>query len=97
VLKWLIPCGRMTLTLYVAQSLVFVPIFYGFGFHLWDRITQEESLALGIFAFLIQLVFATIWFRYFSYGPLEWVWRVGTKLSLDVPFRRREKALPNAR
>ena len=96
VLKALIPCGRMTLTLYVAQSLVFVPVFYGFGFHLWDRITQEQSLALGIVAFAAQLAFATIWFRHFAYGPLEWVWRVGTKLSLDVPFRKRDDPLKRA-
>lgn len=89
VLRGLIPCGRMTLTLYVGQSLVFVPVFYGFGLHLWDRITQEGALALGVFAFAVQLIFATLWFRYFAYGPLEWLWRAGTKLSLDVPFRRR--------
>ncbi|RYG29464.1 MAG: DUF418 domain-containing protein, partial [Burkholderiales bacterium] len=28
--------GRLTLTLYIAQSLVFVPVFYGFGLGLWD-------------------------------------------------------------
>jgi uncharacterized protein len=96
VLERLVPCGRMTLTLYVGQSLVFVPIFYGFGLHLWDRITQEQSLALGLFACAVQLVFATVWFRYFAYGPLEWIWRAGTKLSLDVPFRRRDLAKPAA-
>jgi uncharacterized protein len=96
VLERLVPCGRMTLTLYVGQSLVFVPVFYGFGLHLWDRITQEQSLALGIFAFLVQLAFATIWFRYFSYGPLEWIWRAGTKLSLNVPFRRRDPSVKGA-
>lgn len=95
-LKWLVPCGRMTLTLYIGQSLVFVPIFYGFGLHLWDRITQEGSLALGLLASAVQIGFATIWFRYFAYGPLEWVWRAATKVSLDVPFRRRPDALKPA-
>ncbi|WP_404712502.1 DUF418 domain-containing protein [Sphingomonas sp. MMS24-J13] len=93
ILDRFVPVGRMTLTLYVGQSLVFVPIFYGFGLHLWDRITQEESLALGVFAFIVQLAFATIWFRYFAYGPLEWIWRVATKLSLDVPFRKRARVM----
>lgn len=93
LLKYLVPPGRMTLTLYIGQSLVFVPVYYGFGLHLWDRITQPESLALALVAFAAQLVFATIWFRYFVYGPLEWLWRVGMKLSFDVPFRRREESL----
>ena len=96
LLKYLVPPGRMTLTLYIGQSLVFVPVYYGFGLHLWDRITQPESLMLALVAFAAQLVFATIWFRYFVYGPLEWLWRAGMKLSLDVPFRRREEPLKTA-
>jgi len=96
VLGLFAPCGRMTLTLYIAQSLIFVPVFYGFGLHLWDRITQEQSLMLGVAAFVAQLVFATIWFRHFTYGPLEWIWRAATSLSLDVPFRRRQESLKPA-
>ncbi len=96
VLRALVPPGRMTLTLYIGQSLVFVPIYYGFGLHLWDRITQPESLVLGLAAFAVQLLFATIWFRYFLYGPLEWLWRAGTRLSLDIPFRRPAETLKPA-
>ena len=91
--KYLVPPGRMTLTLYIGQSLVFVPVYYGFGLHLWDRITQPESLILALVAFAAQLAFAMIWFRHFVYGPLEWLWRAGMKLSFDVPFRRRQEPL----
>jgi len=93
LLRTLVPPGRMTLTLYIGQSLVFVPVYYGFGLHLWDRITQPEALILGLAAFAAQLIFATYWFRHFHYGPLEWLWRAATKLSLDVPFRRSAKTL----
>jgi len=93
ILDKLVPAGRMTLTLYIGQSLVFVPVYYGFGLHLWDRITQVESLLLGLISFALQLAFATWWFRYFLYGPLEWLWRAATKLSFDVPFRRRADSL----
>jgi uncharacterized protein len=96
VLDRLVPVGKMTLTLYVGQSLVFVPIFYGFGLGWWRTITQEESLAVGLVACTAQLIFATLWFRHFAYGPLEWIWRVATKLSLDVPFRRRPEPLKRA-
>jgi len=92
-LRYLVPPGRMTLTLYIGQSLVFVPVYYGFGLHLWDRITQPESLMLGLLAFAAQLIFATWWFRHFLYGPLEWLWRAATRLSLDVPFRRAKEPL----
>jgi uncharacterized protein len=93
ILARLVPAGRMTLTLYIGQSLVFVPVYYGFGLHMWDRITQAEALLLGLVSFALQLAFATWWFRHFLYGPLEWIWRAATKLSLDVPFRRAKEPL----
>jgi uncharacterized protein len=92
LLSRLVPAGRMTLTLYVGQSLVFVPFFYGFGLHMYDQLSQQACLAIGLGAFALQLAFATWWFRRFQYGPLEWAWRAATKLSLDVPFRRRAAA-----
>lgn len=96
ILDRLVPAGRMTLTLYIGQSLVFVPVYYGFGLHLWDRITQIESLLLGLVSFALQLAFATWWFRIFLYGPLEWLWRAATRLSFDIPFRRAKEPLKRA-
>lgn len=85
----LAPAGRMTLTLYVLQSLLFVPVFYGYGLDLHASMTQVQALALGLVAFAAQVVFAHLWFRRFYYGPLEWAWRAGTYLTLDVPFVKR--------
>lgn len=84
----LAPAGRMTLTLYVAQSLVFVPVFYGYGLGLHASMTQVQALLLGLAAFAAQVLFAHLWFRRFWYGPLEWLWRAGTYLTVDVPFAR---------
>jgi uncharacterized protein len=92
LLRLLVPVGRMTLSFYVGQSLVFVPIFYGFGLGLYRDITQAEALGLGIAAFLLQAIVARLWLARFAYGPLEWLWRALTFLSLDVPFRRRVPA-----
>ena len=83
------PAGRMTLTLYVGQSLLFVPVYYGFGLGLHDDLGQAQALTMGIAAFALQLLLARLWFRFFLYGPLEWLWRALTRTSLDVPFRRR--------
>ncbi|UWX04802.1 DUF418 domain-containing protein [Pseudoxanthomonas sp. NC8] len=85
----LAPAGRMTLTLYVVQSLVFVPVFYGYGLGLHASMTQLQAVLLGLAAFAVQVLVAHLWFRRFYYGPLEWLWRAGTYLTLDVPFVRR--------
>lgn len=88
ILARLAPAGRMTLSLYVGQSLVFVPIFYGFGLGLHDDLSAGQALLLGVTAFALQLAFARWWFGRFQYGPLEWLWRAGTRRTLDVPFVR---------
>ena len=93
LLAALAPAGRMTLTLYVAQSLVCVPLFYGYGLGLYASMTQLEAVAWGFAGFALQLALAHLWFRHFLYGPLEWAWRAGTFLSLRVPFRRRATAV----
>ncbi|MCW3836401.1 DUF418 domain-containing protein [Sphingomonas canadensis] len=80
--------GRLTLTFYVAQSLVFVPVFYGFGLGLWDDWSQATRLAVGLGAVAAQMIAAHEWLRRFHYGPLEWAWRALTYRSWDVPFRK---------
>jgi uncharacterized protein len=80
--------GRMTLTLYVAQSLIFTPIYYGYGLGLYDDLVPWQCLVIGVLSFALQMAFAHLWFRRFYYGPLEWLWRAATRTTLDVPFIR---------
>jgi uncharacterized protein len=87
LLRGFAPAGRMTLTLYVGQSLVFAPILYGYGFGLWDDLSSRQMVLIGLAAFAAQLVLAALWFRRFRYGPLEWLWRAATRTTLAVPFR----------
>jgi len=89
LLRRLAPMGRMTLTFYVAQSLIWVPVFYGFGLGAWKTLPQGTALWLGVGFLLLQAVVATLWFRRFAYGPLEWLWRAGTYRTWAVPFVRR--------
>ena len=87
LLALLVPAGRMTLTLYVGQSLVAAALLYGYGLGLYDNLTSAEMVLWGAAAFAAQIALAALWFRAFRYGPLEWLWRVGTRTSLAVPFR----------
>ena len=88
VVRPFVPVGRLTLTLYVGQSLLFVPVFYGFGLGLYDDLGQGPALALGLAAFALQSVLAWLWLRSFAYGPLEWLWRAATYGTTRIPFRR---------
>jgi uncharacterized protein len=83
----LVPAGRMSLTLYLSQSLLLVPFFYpyGAGAHAW--IGQGPSIAIGIALFIAQLAFARWWFARYRYGPVEWLWRAATKLNVRLPNR----------
>lgn len=91
VLATLAPAGKMTLTLYVGQSLVAAPLLYGYGLGLYDDFSHAEMVAAGAITFALQLAMAALWFRAFRYGPLEWFWRAATRTTFDVPFRRVRK------
>ena len=94
LLATLVPAGKMTLTLYVGQSLVAAPLLYGYGLALYDDLSTPAILAWGVAAFALQLALAAWWFRAFRYGPLEWLWRAATRTTLDIPFRRVREPSP---
>ncbi len=83
----LVAPGRLTLTLYVGQSILFVPIFYGFGLGAYRWMGQGGALMLGLLAFALQAIWARRWLARYHYGPLEWLWRAGTYRAF-IPFRR---------
>jgi uncharacterized protein len=87
LLATLVPAGRMTLTLYFGQSLVAGLLLYGYGLGLYDDFSSAEMVLGGAAAFAAQIALAALWFRLFRFGPLEWLWRAGTRTSLAVPFR----------
>ncbi len=88
VLRWFAPPGRMTLTLYVAQSVLMVPLLYGYGAGLHDEVSNAQLTLFGLAFFAAQIAFSVLWFRHFRYGPLEWLWRAGTRTTLAIPMRR---------
>lgn len=79
------PTGKITLTLYLTQSLVFVPLYYGFGLSWYASMGQTASLLIGIACWLLQMIFATYYLKHFSYGPMEKLWRVATHYKRSSP------------
>ncbi|NML06514.1 DUF418 domain-containing protein [Sphingomonas sp. G-3-2-10] len=86
------PAGRLTLTYYFGQSLVFIPVFYGFGLGLWDDWSAGTRLMVALLGVAAQLAFAAWWLNRFRYGPIEWLWRAATYTTWNIPFRRRTPA-----
>ena len=67
--------GRMAFTNYIGQTLICTTLFYGFGFGLFGQLERYEWYLVVGAIWIFQLVFSTLWLRYFQYGPLEWIWR----------------------
>ena len=77
-LKLLTPVGRMALTNYLMQTMLGITLFYGVGFGLGGNIGPVVFFPIAIGVYLVQIGFCHLWFRYYSYGPMEWVWRMLT-------------------
>jgi len=79
-IRLLAPFGRMALSNYLMQSLVFSLLFYAHGMGLWGIArTTQVGIALGLCA--LQIGLSHWWLARFQYGPVEWVWRALTYLS----------------
>ncbi|MGH9385570.1 MAG: DUF418 domain-containing protein [Vicinamibacterales bacterium] len=39
------------------------------------RDLDRRITSLDILHWIVQLIVAPIWLRYFQFGPLEWLWR----------------------
>lgn len=88
LMKTLAPSGRMSLTIYVGQSIFGIPLFYGFGLGLYQGFGQWPALLLGLVLWVVQMVLASAWISRYQYGPLEWLWRSATYLSTDIAWKR---------
>jgi uncharacterized protein len=71
LVEWMKPAGKMSLTIYISQSIITAWIFSSWGLGLFQELQtwQVLILALGIWLFLANL--AIIWLNTFKQGPLE--------------------------
>ncbi|CCE06962.1 conserved membrane hypothetical protein [Bradyrhizobium sp. STM 3843] len=75
LLGWAVPLGRMAFTNYLAQSLIFGWIFYGYGLGLFGSIGAAKALVIGLAVYIAQIFFSAWWLGRYRYGPVEWLWR----------------------
>lgn len=69
------PLGRMAFTNYLAQSVVFGFIFYGYGLGLFGRLGAAAALTIGTGVYVSQMFISAWWLRRYRFGPVEWLWR----------------------
>jgi uncharacterized protein len=70
--------GRLALSTYLTQSLVFTTLAYGYAVGWYGAVTHAQAFGLALLVFAIQVPIAVAYTRRFSFGPVEWVWRALT-------------------
>lgn len=71
----LVKAGRMSMTVYLTQSIIATGIFYSFGLGLYGQVDLLTGTLIAIGIFVVQLIFAELWFSKFKRGPIEMIWR----------------------
>jgi len=79
VVAWLAPAGRMSLTMYISQSVVTSLIFGPWGLGLFQEVAMWLVMMIAILVWLVLIAVAQIWLRTFTQGPLEWCVHAITK------------------
>ncbi|HSD06303.1 DUF418 domain-containing protein [Flavobacterium sp.] len=67
--------GRMSFSSYLCQTIFGIIIFYPYALGYYATMTLWQVELLGIGIYLVQIVIAVVWLKYFTFGPLEWLWR----------------------
>ncbi|MDA2913841.1 DUF418 domain-containing protein [Acidobacteriia bacterium AH_259_A11_L15] len=70
--------GRLALSNYLLESLLYVIIFHSYGLGLYGRVGYGAAAALTVPIFALQIFVSVWWLRRFRFGPAEWLWRTLT-------------------
>ncbi|NHZ35900.1 DUF418 domain-containing protein [Massilia rubra] len=73
--RWLAPVGRMALTNYLAQSVLFGLLLQGTGLRLGALLSHAGLLGVCLLLMVVQALFSRWWMRRHTQGPMEAVWR----------------------
>ena len=74
-IKALALAGRMALTNYLVQGVLFALIFFPFGLGFYGRLGVTAGVLIGLLIFPLQVLFSQWWLGRYRFGPAEWVWR----------------------
>ncbi|MCC6807608.1 MAG: DUF418 domain-containing protein [Deltaproteobacteria bacterium] len=80
--RLLAKAGRLSLSFYLMQSVIFAALFYPWGFGLASGVSVAEAEVIAVGVYALQLAIAAFWFDRFRRGPFEQIvravsrWRV---------------------
>ncbi len=63
--------GRMSMTMYILQSVICTTIFYHYGFGLYGKIDVPTAVYIALGIYVLQVILAELWLSKFKQGPLE--------------------------
>lgn len=67
--------GQMAFTNYFLQTILCTFFFYGYGLGYFGRMLQAKLYLTVAEISLLQISFSIVWLKYFTMGPVEWLWR----------------------
>ncbi len=78
-LKWLLQriaaVGQMALSNYLLTSITMMTIYVWGPWHWYGNVEYYKIYYAVAGMWIFNMIFSTVWLRYFEFGPMEWVWR----------------------
>lgn len=75
ILKPFANVGQMAFSNYLMQSIICTLFFYGYGLGYYGKFARHELWYFVASVWVFQIIFSVLWLKFFSMGPLEWIWR----------------------
>lgn len=79
LVNWMSPAGRMSLTVYISQSIITSLIFGPWGLGLFQELRIWMIFLIAIVVWFLLVMFSTICLKRYKQGPLEWLMHQMTK------------------
>jgi uncharacterized protein len=79
LVSWMIPAGKMSLTVYISQSVLTSMIFGPWGLGLFQELGTWQVLLLALLIWLFLVYLSSLWLKRFKQGPLERVVNILTR------------------
>jgi uncharacterized protein len=70
--------GRMSLTVYLSESVVCTALASWWGFALFGTMSDVRLSAVALVVWALLALAASLWLAHFRIGPMEWLWRRAT-------------------